>query len=79
MARKCEICGKDVVLGNRFSHSNKKNSRKLKPNLHKITVIVNGRKRKVNVCTKCSRKLPRQIIFTIELPSKIGNKENFFF
>jgi large subunit ribosomal protein L28 len=59
MARKCEICGKDVVLGNRVSYSNKKNLRKLKPNLHKITVIVNGRKRKVKVCTKCSRKLPR--------------------
>jgi large subunit ribosomal protein L28 len=79
MARKCEICGKDVVFGNRVSHPNKKNSRKLKLKLHKITVIVNGRKREVKVCTKCSRKLPRQIIFTIELPSKIGNRENFFF
>jgi large subunit ribosomal protein L28 len=79
MAGKCEICGKDVVFGSRVNHSNKKNSRKLKPKLHKITVIVNGRKREVKVCTKCSRKLPRQIIFTIELPSKIGNRENFFF
>jgi len=79
MAGKCEICGKGVVFGNRVSYPNKKNSRKIKLKLHKITVIVNGRKREVKVCTKCSRKLPRQIIFTIELPSKIGNRENFFF
>ncbi|MEO0152006.1 MAG: 50S ribosomal protein L28 [candidate division WOR-3 bacterium] len=59
MARKCEVCGKGVIFGNRVSHSNKKSSRKFKPNLHKVTAIIDGSKRRVKVCTKCLRKLQR--------------------
>ncbi len=59
MARRCEICGKGVIFGNRVSHSNMKTTRKFKPNLHKVTAVVNGSKKRVKVCTKCLRKLQR--------------------
>lgn len=59
MARKCYISDKKTIFGNRVSHSNKKSSRKFKPNLHKVTVVINGKKKRIKVSTKWLRKLQR--------------------
>ena len=57
MARRCAVSGKGVMFGHRVSHSNKKTSRKFKPNLHKATVRINGKKRRVKLATKWLRKM----------------------
>ncbi len=59
MGARCEICGKGVIFGNKVSHANNKTNRRWKPNLHKVTLTINGRKRKVRVCTKCLRKVAK--------------------
>lgn len=65
MAYKCEICGKGVVFGNRVSHSNKKSSRKFRPNIKRVRVrLNNGTIKRMNVCTTCikSGKVQKPII-----------------
>lgn len=57
MARRCDICGKGPVSGNRISHSHRKTRRVWKPNLHKIKKIIDGKIVHLNVCTKCLKKL----------------------
>jgi len=59
MAARCDICGKGVMFGSRVSHANNRTRRNWNPNLHKVTVTINGRKRRLKVCTKCLRKLEK--------------------
>jgi len=56
MSRKCDICGKTLTYGNIVSHSNRKTSKKFKPNLQPATFIINGVKRRLRVCTRCIKK-----------------------
>jgi len=54
MSRKCEICGKGQVSGNRVSHSNRHTRRKWNANIQTVRVAEsNGAVRKAKVCTKC--------------------------
>lgn len=53
MASTCRICGKGPTIGNKRSHSNKKTKRRWKPNIQKVKAIVEGSKKKINVCTRC--------------------------
>jgi large subunit ribosomal protein L28 len=66
MARRCEICGKKAITGSSITRrglAKKKGGvgkkttgitkRKFFPNLQKKKVIVNGKIKKITVCTKC--------------------------
>ena len=55
MARRCEICGKGRMTGNRVSHSNIKTKRVSYPNLQRIRMLKNGRVVRGTVCTRCIR------------------------
>jgi large subunit ribosomal protein L28 len=55
MARKCDICGKGTVTGNKVSHSNNRTRRTWKPNLHKVRTMVGKSKTTLKVCTRCLR------------------------
>jgi large subunit ribosomal protein L28 len=55
MARKCEICGKRTVTGNKVSHSNNRTKRTWKPNLHKVRTVVGSTKTTLKICTRCLR------------------------
>lgn len=55
MAYKCDICGKGPVSGNYVSHSNKKSKRSFRPNLQTMRVVVDGKPKRVKVCTRCLR------------------------
>ncbi len=63
MSRKCEICGKGQVSGNKVSHSNIHTKRKWNPNIQNVRVNVDGTVKKMNVCTRCikSNKVTRAI------------------
>jgi large subunit ribosomal protein L28 len=52
---KCDICGKRAQFGNSVSHSKKHTKRRWLPNIHRATIIVNGSKQEVNICTRCLR------------------------
>ncbi len=49
----CEVCGKKARSGNKVSHSNRKTKRRWLPNLQSVRASVNGRPRKIKVCTAC--------------------------
>lgn len=55
MAKSCEVCGKNVKFGNLVSHSNIKTSRTWMPNIQTVRAVVDGRVRRMNVCTRCLR------------------------
>jgi large subunit ribosomal protein L28 len=66
MSRRCEICGKGDVRGNKIlrrgqakkkggigQHITAVTPRLFKPNLQVVHALVNGAHRKVKACTKC--------------------------
>ena len=55
MARLCEICGKTVASGNLVSHSNIKTKRRWSPNVQRVKAIIDGRPKRITVCTRCLR------------------------
>ncbi len=61
MAARCDICGKGPIFGNRVSHSHRITRRSWRPNLHKVTVLINGEKKRIRVCTKCLRKVQKVV------------------
>lgn len=56
---KCEKCGKTPSFGHNVSHSNVKTKRQWKPNIQKVTVYVDGRPQRVNLCTRCLRTMSK--------------------
>ena len=66
MARKCDICGKSPSAGNTVAKRGKAKreggvgikqtgvtKRRFKPNIQKIWADVEGKKKKIKVCSKC--------------------------
>lgn len=53
MSKVCEFCGKHAVAGRSISHSHRTVARTFKPNIQLVTVVVDGHKKKANVCTRC--------------------------
>ena len=55
MAAECELCGKRPSSGFNVSHANNKTKRRFLPNLQRVRAVINGRTRRVRVCTRCLR------------------------
>jgi large subunit ribosomal protein L28 len=56
MSRKCDVCGKAILRGNRVSHAHNVSKRTWEPNLQSVRAIVDGRPKRVKVCTGCLKK-----------------------
>ncbi len=56
---RCEICGKTTVFGKKVAHDrmyiNGRTPKKIKPNLHTMTVETDKGTRRIKVCTRCMR------------------------
>ena len=55
MAAVCEVCGKKPSFGMSVSHSHRRTKRRWNPNIQKVRALVDGRARRLNVCTSCIR------------------------
>jgi len=55
MAKRCEICGKGVLVGNNVSHSNNRTKKRSLPNLQIVRIRINKKVRRAKVCTRCIR------------------------
>ncbi len=55
MARKCDICGKGTVTGNKVSHAKNRTRRTWRPNLVSVRTMVGKSKTTLKVCTRCLR------------------------
>lgn len=53
MAKRCEICGKGPMVGNHVSHAHNLTKRRWLPNLKKIRAQIDGRVKRILVCTRC--------------------------
>ncbi len=56
MSCKCEICGKGLQRGHLISHAHNVSRRTWVPNLRQIRAIVDGKPRRIKVCTRCLKK-----------------------
>ncbi len=52
---KCDVCGKSAQYGSSISHSKRHTKRRWLPNIQRLTIVVDGKKKKVNICTRCLR------------------------
>jgi large subunit ribosomal protein L28 len=52
---KCERCGKGPLFGQNRPFSLKATKRRFNPNIQKVTLIENGKKKTVKLCTRCLR------------------------
>lgn len=53
MSKVCEICGKKPSFGNNVSHAHNITSRRWNPNLHNVRAQVDGRPKRMKVCSGC--------------------------
>lgn len=53
MARRCDVCDKGPMFGNRVSHANNRTKRRFNPNLQRVHVQVDGGNKHMRVCTRC--------------------------
>lgn len=53
MSKVCVICGKKPGTGNNRSHSMVATKRRFEPNLQKVRLILDGKRSRDYVCTKC--------------------------
>ena len=52
---KCELCGKSAQFGHNVSHSKRHTNRRWMPNVHPVTLEINSKKTRLNLCTRCLR------------------------
>ncbi len=52
---KCDLCGKTPQFGHYVSHSKQRTNRRWVPNIHPVTLIIDGQPQKLNLCTRCLR------------------------
>jgi len=53
MAKVCDICGKRPASGNNISHAHNLTRRRWEPNLQSVRAKVDGRTKRLRVCTAC--------------------------
>ena len=52
---KCALCDVKPQSGNNVSHSNRHTKRKFLPNIQRATLVIGGKRMRINVCTRCLR------------------------
>jgi large subunit ribosomal protein L28 len=55
MARTCDICGKGVQHGQNVSHAHNVTKRRWEVNLQPVRAVVQGKPKRLRVCTRCIR------------------------
>jgi len=55
MAYRCDLCGRGKNLAHAVSHSNIKTRKEQLPNLRQVRAKVDGRTKKIRVCSRCLR------------------------
>jgi large subunit ribosomal protein L28 len=53
MSRKCDICGKHTMFGNKVSHAKNRTRRTWVPNLLSMRINDHGSVKTVKLCTRC--------------------------
>ncbi|MBN2355419.1 50S ribosomal protein L28 [candidate division KSB1 bacterium] len=55
MSKRCDICGKGPLVGNKVSHAHNLNKTRWMPNIKKMRIVEKGSTRHAYVCSRCLR------------------------
>jgi large subunit ribosomal protein L28 len=55
MARRCDVCGKGVLVGNNVSHAKNRTKKRSLPNVQNVKVKEGKTVKKIKACTRCIR------------------------
>ena len=55
MSKTCDICGKGVQFGQNVSHAHNVTKRRWEVNLQTVRAVIQGKPRRIRVCTRCIR------------------------
>ncbi|MCX7912545.1 MAG: 50S ribosomal protein L28 [Dehalococcoidales bacterium] len=58
---KCDLCGRAVQFGHNVSHSKRHTKRRWVANIHPAKVAIDGKTRRVYLCTRCLRTQSRAV------------------
>ncbi len=53
MSKICEVCGKKPSFGHNVSHAHNITNRRWNPNLQSVRALVDGKPKRMKVCTSC--------------------------
>ena len=53
----CELCGKGPQFGHNVSHAKNRTNRRWNPNLQKVMLTIDGKAKRVSICSRCMRTL----------------------
>lgn len=53
VASVCDVCGKGPGFGKNVSFSHRRTPRRFNPNIQSVRAMVNGNRKRLNVCTSC--------------------------
>ncbi|MFC1653765.1 50S ribosomal protein L28 [Patescibacteria group bacterium] len=73
MAYACDMCEKGSDFGHLVSHAKNRTKTLRRPNLHAARILVEGKKVKVKLCTKCLRQVERP--HKVAMEEKASKKE----
>jgi large subunit ribosomal protein L28 len=72
----CDRCQKGLQVGMNVSHAHNRTKKRSLPNLHVLTVKVDGKNKTMRLCTKCTRIIRKQYPFKAEEKSEVKKIEN---
>ena len=52
---KCDLCDKTPQFGHNVSHSKRHTKRRWLPNIHSVTITIDGKQKRLKLCTRCLR------------------------
>jgi len=56
---KCDICMREPQFGHNVSHSKRHTNRRYDVNVQKATILVDGQKKRVHICSQCLKTLQK--------------------
>ncbi len=71
----CDRCQKGLQVGMNVSHSHIRTKKRSLPNLHVVTVKIDGKNINMRLCTKCTRIVRKLYPYNQEPVSKEDKKE----
>jgi len=71
----CDRCQKGLQVGMNVSHAHNRTKKRSLPNLHVITVKVDGKNKTMRLCTKCTRIVRRQYPYKVDAVSSLPQEE----
>lgn len=57
MAARCDVCLRKPQYGSNVSHSNRHTNRRFAVNVQHRRIMLDGKERNVNICTRCLRNM----------------------